>query len=95
MSFYTGTEFNILGTSNGFTQLSLFYGREFPLSRTIFFEAHVGAGYFNFHSRHIDRERRGQETLRTIGFPVMTKFRVMTGKRFSLGLIFQINVYYN
>ncbi|WP_298892511.1 hypothetical protein [uncultured Psychroserpens sp.] len=91
LSLYSGTEFNILGTSNGIDQINLFYGRMIPISRTVFFEAHLGAGYFRFNSRHIDNESRRQTSKSTIGFPIMTKFRVMTGKRFSLGVMAQIN----
>ena len=87
----TGSEFTILGSSDNFGQLNLMYGREFALSRTVFFEIHGGAGYFNFKSVDVDPVRFGQETAQTIGFPVMGKLRIHTGPRFSLGLLMGMN----
>ncbi|MFT5890559.1 MAG: hypothetical protein ACI9Y7_000652 [Dokdonia sp.] len=79
----TGSEINILGPSNNFGEINVLYGREFALSRTLFFEVHGGAGYFNFSSRS---GSRGTEHMSTIGFPLVTKLRIMTGSRFSLGV---------
>lgn len=87
----TGSEFAILGSSDNYGQLNLMYGREFLLSRTVFFELHGGAGYFNFRSVDVDPNRSGQETAQTIGFPVMGKLRIHTGPRFSLGLLVGVN----
>lgn len=86
-----GSEFTILGSSDSFGQLNLMYGREFALSRTVFFEIHGGAGYFNFKSVDVDPVAFGQETAQTVGFPIMTKLRIHTGPRFSVGLLTGLN----
>jgi len=87
----TGGEIIILGVSDNYGQINLMYGREFSLARTVFFEIHGGAGYFNFRSVDVDPNRSGQETAQTIGFPLMGKLRFHTGPRFSLGLLMGIN----
>ena len=86
-----GHEVDIFGPTDNYGQINLMYGREFPLSRTVFFELHGGAGYFNFSSVDVDPDKRVQETVQTIGFPVMGKLRIHTGPRFSLGLLMGAN----
>ena len=81
-----GGEITVLGVSDNYAQINLMYGREFTLARTVFFEIHGGAGYFNFRSVDVDPNRSGQETAETIGLPLMGKLRFHTGPRFSIGL---------
>jgi len=78
--------FNITPSdTDDFFQLNLAYGREFKLSEILFWELHAGLGYFL-----LDNSINGQSN--TIGFPISTKLRIMTGKRFSLGLLLQTNL---
>lgn len=88
-----GGEITVLGVSDNYGQVNLMYGREFALARTVFFEIHGGVGYFNFRSEDVDPNRPGQETVQTIGFPLMGKLRFHTGPRFTIGL--QIGANFN
>lgn len=88
-----GSEFIVLGGhSDDFEQINLLYGRELRLSKRLFLDVHTGAGYFSLLSREIDSNRRGEERVTTIGFPIMTKFRVMLSENFSLGLQLQATI---
>lgn len=76
--------FPLFGTSKSirnFRQVNLLYGREFKLSRTIYVEAHGGAGYFSAR-----RSNNNNMTENTVGFPIQGKIRFHTGPRFSIGL---------
>jgi hypothetical protein len=83
----TGAEFTIFDTGDSFEQLSVLYGREFMLNKTVFIDTHLGLGYFSFKSsaRNFDR-------LTTIGIPLAVKVRYKTAKRFSIGIQFQANI---
>ena len=88
-----GSEFKVLGGyEDNFEQINLLYGRELRLSKRLFLDLHVGLGYFSLSSANINPSREGEERMTTIGFPLMTKFRVMLSTKLSLGLQFQANI---
>lgn len=88
-----GSEFIIIGRyADNFEQINLLYGKELKLSRTLFLDLHTGAGYFSLSATAINPNKLGEERATTMGFPIKTKFRVLLGKQFSLGLQFQANV---
>ncbi|MDC8004546.1 hypothetical protein POV27_10845 [Aureisphaera galaxeae] len=91
-----GRSYGIFTPDNSFTQVNVYYGREFPLSRTTFLEGHAGTGYFSYESPgssggffSLPREEvKGS----TIAFPLMAKLRIHTGPRFSLGFKMGVNI---
>lgn len=88
LSAGVGSGLELFGFNDSFSQINILYGREFGLSRRIYADVGIGAGYFYFFS-----ERR-QENIEneTIGFPISTKFRVMLSSRYSMGLQLMINI---
>ncbi|MFD1614659.1 hypothetical protein [Gelatiniphilus marinus] len=88
-----GSEFIIIGRyANNFEQINLLYGKELKLSRTLFLDLHTGAGYFSLSATAINPNKLGEERATTMGFPIKTTFRVLIGKKISLGLQFQANI---
>lgn len=90
-----GTEGNIIGNSDAFTELNLLYGRSFPLSEKIFTEVFAGAGYFHFNTYGvIDSEtgKRGEIDKKTIGFPIGAKLQFKLGPRYSMGVKVGANI---
>ncbi|RFN59813.1 hypothetical protein [Marixanthomonas ophiurae] len=88
----TGSDVSVFGSTGGFSQINVLYGRSLALSRVIYVEGHVGIGHISIFSNNIDTNNRGAEHKSTVGFPVMTKFRIKTGARFSLGLKLQVAI---
>lgn len=93
-SFGGEFEINIFGDAqpDSYQQLNVLYGKELSISRVAFLDIHAGAGYFSLKSPRIDLENRGYERKSTIGIPIAAKLRFKTGKRFSLGFQFQMNI---
>ncbi|MDC8004545.1 hypothetical protein POV27_10840 [Aureisphaera galaxeae] len=88
----TSGEFSVLGTPDVTQQVNVLYGRELKLSRTLYLEGHIGGGYFAYGSVDVDPTRSGLEYDYTIGLPILGKFRIHTGPRFSLALNLGTNI---
>lgn len=87
LSGTTGSEIHIFQKNDSFQQVNILYGRELMINKTIFIDTHIGLGYFSFKPDEISDKRSS-----TLGVPLVVKLRFKTGKRFSMGLRFQVNI---
>lgn len=94
ITFAPSVGFEFLGSSR-YVQLNVMYGREFKFLKRLFLETHAGIGYLYLEGYKHDtffQSKYEKKFQSTIGFPVMGKLRFMTGKRASVGLLFQTNI---
>jgi hypothetical protein len=83
-SAFAGAEYVIWGDADSFQQLNILYGRELKLKEWFFIDAHAGLGIL-FYDTYA-------ESSATMEFPIVTKIRFKTGKKFSIGPKFQANI---
>jgi len=87
LSFITGSEITILGSSDIFMELNLLFGNEFKLSEKFLVEIHGGLGYFYFSPANYY-----QNSSYVVGIPITTKFRFDGRGKFSFGFQLHANI---
>lgn len=95
LDFGAGSELSIFGASDDYTQVNLLYGRSFALSKKIFTDIYVGAGYFHFNTYGVIDDvnwKYGDIEKTTIGVPIGAKFQFLMGPRYSMGIKLGANI---
>lgn len=88
---FSSIPFNSKLTEDSFQEFSLLWGREVKIDNWLRLEGHAGLGYFSFKRENFKAEVANEKNT-TIGFPLVSKLKFMTGNHFSIGIQFRANI---